>query len=138
MSYVQHARVVDVHGLLRIGDIVLIIEIDTSIVDQHVNAAVLFDFFCESSDAAVVRNVEFRVQDAARAMRRFETQVLSRASSGEELERRYVWFCCQDALTYGATDAAILTELAGIQESRARRLQSTAPVTMMTLGVAIV
>lgn len=57
MAYIQHAFVVDVHCSSDIGDTVLIIEIDSGIVDQYVDAAVLLDFISEVSDAASVGDV---------------------------------------------------------------------------------
>ena len=110
-SYVQHARVIDIHGLLRIGGAVLVVEIDAGIVDQHIDAAVLFDFVCESFDAPVIRDVEFRVQDAARAVRRLKAQILSRPTGREEFERRYIRLRGQDALAYCTTDAPVLKRL---------------------------
>jgi hypothetical protein len=60
-THIHHSRVVDVHSLFRIGSAIFVVEIDAGIVDKHVNAAVLCDFFREASDTIAVRDFQFRI-----------------------------------------------------------------------------
>jgi len=84
-TYIHHSRVVDVHCLLRISSTVLVVEIDAGIVDKHINAAVLCDFFRKASDTIAIRDVQLRIYHTTSGVIRLETQVLSGTSSCKEL-----------------------------------------------------
>lgn len=64
-AYIEHGCVVDIHCLLRVGSAILVVEIDASIVDQHIYAAVLSDLFREASDTAAIRDIQLRVDYTA-------------------------------------------------------------------------
>jgi len=65
---VQHSGVVDVHGLLRVGSAVLVVEVDAGIVDKDIDATVLRDFFGKAFDTAAVGDIQLRVDDATSGM----------------------------------------------------------------------
>lgn len=64
-AYVKHSCVVDIHCLLRVGSAIFVVEVDASIVDQYVHAAVLGDLFGEASDTAAIRDIQLRVNHTA-------------------------------------------------------------------------
>ena len=67
-THVQHRRIVHVHSLLCISSAVLIVEVDASIVDEDIDAAVLCDFFCEVSDTTAIRDIELGIDYATRGV----------------------------------------------------------------------
>jgi hypothetical protein len=64
-TYVQHSGVVDVHGLLRVGSAVLVVEVHAGIVDKDIYTAVLRDFFGKAFDTVAIRDIQFGVYHAA-------------------------------------------------------------------------
>lgn len=53
-TYIQHGRIVDFHGLFRICRAVFVVDVDPSIIDQHIHASILCDLLRKVSDTAAV------------------------------------------------------------------------------------
>lgn len=67
-THVQHRRIVHIHSLLCVGSAILIIEVHAGVVDEHVDAAVLCDFFRKVSDTTAIRDIELGVDYATRGV----------------------------------------------------------------------
>lgn len=63
-THVQHSRVINVHGLLRVRSAVFIIQVDAGVVDQHIYTAVLRDFFGKVFDTAAIRDIQLGIDYA--------------------------------------------------------------------------
>jgi len=61
-TYIQSPVIIHIDRPFGILVIVLVVEIDSRIVDQNVDSAVQLYIAGERSDALPVRNIEFRVQ----------------------------------------------------------------------------
>ena len=64
-THFQHSRIVNIHGLLRVGSAILVVEVDAGIVDQHIYTAVLRDFFGKVFDTAAIRDIQLWVNHAS-------------------------------------------------------------------------
>ncbi len=107
-TYIQSPAIIHIDRPFGILVIVLVVEVDSSVVYQDVDSAVQLYIAGERSDALLVCDVESRVQHLTSVIvASTQSQVIAGTSGGEELQGCEVGFG-QDQVAYGSADAAVL------------------------------